>query len=245
MSNISAGRPSKRKILQSGFDFARDRGNFDVRLTEACSAAGLTTGAAYQIWRSRGEEGGQAKFQHDLALYTAEALHFGEARRLKLTEAAMSAVTKTDLEFEPLLNLVARCDFWQQLGLGAFPKSVTPEDIDPAIRAISLQRNIGTLALSSDAIRSELVAQETVVTEEYGAILTNVFDSREQKVREPFTMHDVARTLLMVGRESVHAALLSPEIANGGDDITAAIESEIDKFSATYIAIATNFAEAK
>ena len=76
--------PTRLRLLEAGRELLLERGSgelVEVKLADACAAAGLTTGAAYALWSS------QVDYQGDLARFLASTV-----------EWAGPAVVASDLE---------------------------------------------------------------------------------------------------------------------------------------------------
>ncbi len=70
---------TRRKLLEVGRQLIVERGlrdTIDIRLTEVLDSAGMTTGAAYNIWPN------QDAYRRSLALHIAETLEWADQRLL-------------------------------------------------------------------------------------------------------------------------------------------------------------------
>ena len=94
---------TRQRLLAVGRELIVERGlrdTIDIRLTEVLARAGLTTGAAYNIWST------QDDYRRDLALYVAETMEWADDRLLGAAVDSLHPDVPLD-EWIPLA-----CDFY-------------------------------------------------------------------------------------------------------------------------------------
>ncbi len=166
---------TRQLLLETGRQLVFEQGtreSIDIRVADVVSAAGRTTGSAYQVWAS------QADYQRDLAIYIAETFDWVAP----LTPEFVDTIVAAGLSFHDLIAAAARIYFDAFLSHDRFYLSLRFWSVREPSPELQKAINSGYEALNL----------------ELEPLFSHALTAYRRRLRDPFTARDLTTAMIAV-----------------------------------------------